>query len=107
MGDHLKVDLALIRATGAGLGRIRDALQHAEAASPGAGVLGVGGLAGAMDDFVDNWEIHRRKLVSSVEAHQKMATDSAEAYESTDEQLAGELTKPSSPGATPPAQAAP
>ena len=106
MGDHLKIDLALIRATGAGLGRIRDALQHADATKPGAGVLGLGGLAGAMDDFVDNWEIHRKKLVSSVEAHEKMATDSAEAYENTDEGLAKELTKPRAAGDAPPARVA-
>lgn len=102
MGDHLKIDLGLIRATGAGLGAIKDALQHAEAAQPGAGVLGSGELAGAMDEFVDNWKIHRDKLISSVDAHQKMATDSAEAYENTDEGLAKELTKHGSAGEAPP-----
>ncbi len=106
MGDHLKIDLALIRATGTGLGRIKDALQHAEATKPGGEVLGSGELAEAMDEFVDNWEIHRKKLVSSVEAHEKMATDSAEAYESTDEGLAKELTKPRPTGDAPPARVA-
>jgi hypothetical protein len=79
VGDHLRIDLGLIRATGAELGQIRDALQHAEAANPGAGVLGVGGLA--------------------------------EAYESTDTELAKELTRQSSPEhgsptAAPPVRAA-
>ena len=106
MGDHLKVDLALIRATGTGLGRIKDALHHAEATKPGGGVLGSGELTGAMDDFVDNWEIHRKKLVASVEAHEKMATDSAEAYENTDEGLAKELTKPRPASDAPPARVA-
>jgi hypothetical protein len=55
-----------------------------------------------MDDFVDNWKIHRDKLVASVEAHQKMTTDSAEAYESTDTGLAKELTKQNSAGGAPP-----
>ena len=59
-----------------------------------------------MDDFVDNWRIHRNKLVSSVEAHERMATDSAEAYENTDEELAKELTKHSSPSAAPPTRVA-
>jgi len=59
-------------------------------------------LAGAVDDFVDNWKIHRDKLVASVEAHQKMTTDSAEAYESTDTGLAKELTKQSPAGGAPP-----
>ena len=102
MGDHLKVDLGLIRATGAGLVRIIDALQRAEATQPGVGVLGSGELAGAVEEFVDNWKIHRNKLVASVEAHQKMALDSAEAYENTDEGLARELTAPRSSGAASP-----
>jgi len=102
LGDHLTIDLALIRSTGVGLGRIRDALQHAEATQSGVGVLGSGELAGAVDDFVDNWKIHRDKLVASVEAHQKMTTDSAEAYENTDEGLAKELTKPRSSGGVSP-----
>ncbi len=83
MGDHLTIDLGLIRSTGVGM-------------------LGSGELVGAMDDFVDNWKIHRDKLVASVEAHQKMTTDSAEAYESTDTGLAKELTKQSSAGGAPP-----
>ncbi len=87
LGDHLAIDLGLIRSTGVGM-------------------LGSGELAGAMDDFVDNWKIHRDKLVASVEAHPKMATDSAEAYESTDEELAKELTKHGSPSAAPPARVA-
>ena len=106
MGDHLKVDLALIRATGAGLGRIKDALHQAEATQPGVEVLGSGELAGAVDEFVDNWKIHRKKLVVSVEAHQKMALDSAEAYENTDEGLAKELTKPRPSGDGSPARVA-
>ena len=97
MGDHLKVDLALIRATGDGLGRIKDALQRAEASKPGADVLGSGGLAEAMNEFVDNWKIHRGKLVSALEAHQKMAIESANAYEHTDNELKKELTKPPQP----------
>lgn len=57
------------------------------------------------------WETISGSLVSSVEAHEKMATDSAEAYESTDTELAKELTQQSSPAhgsptAAPPMRAA-
>ncbi len=98
MGGHLKVDLALLRSTGEGLGQIKDVLRRAEASKPGVGVLGHPGLSQAMDDFVDNWTIHRGKLVSAVEAHQKMAIESADAYQRTDTDLANELTKHPSPG---------
>lgn len=100
MGDHLKVDVALIRATGEGLGRIKDALQHADASKPGHEVLGSGTLSDAIGEFVDNWKIHRRKLVEAVEAHQQMALASADAYEHTDTELAKELTEHSSPDRT-------
>ncbi|MGH3871890.1 MAG: hypothetical protein ACRDSR_10325 [Pseudonocardiaceae bacterium] len=98
MGDHLKVDVTLIRTTGRGLGQIKEALQHADAGKPGRGVLGCGKLADAMDEFVDNWKIHRRKLVEAVQAHEQMALASADAYEQTDTGLAKELTKHSAPG---------
>ena len=97
MGDHLKVDVALIRATAEGLGQIKNALEHADGRKPGREVLGSGELSQAMDEFVDNWKIHRGKLVSAVEAHQKMATESADAYEHTDTELAKELTEHSPP----------
>lgn len=97
LSDHLKVDVALIRATGEGLGRIKDVLQQADASKPGADVLGTGGVSEAMDEFVDNWKIHRGKLVSAVETHQKMAVESADAYEQTDNELARELRESSSP----------
>jgi hypothetical protein len=99
VGDHLTVDVALIRATAGGLGLIKDALQrHADASKLGAEVLGSNELSQAMDDFVNNWKIHRDKLVSAVESHQKMATASADAYEHTGAELAKELTQHSSPG---------
>ncbi len=89
-------------AISARLGRIKDVLQRADATKPGSDVLGVGGISEAMDEFVDNWKIHRGKLVCAVEAHQQMATKSANAYENTDTELAKELTKEltqqSSPG---------
>ncbi len=98
LGDHLKVDVALIRATGEGLGRIKDVLHHADASKLDVEVLGSDELSQAMDDFMNNWKIHRDKLVSAVESHQKMATASADAYEHTDAELAKELTQHSSPG---------
>lgn len=99
LSDHLKVDVALIRATSSGLGLIKDALQqHADASKLSAEVLGSDELSQVMDEFVDNWAIHRDKLVSAVDAQQKMAATSADTYEHTDAELAKELTKPSSPG---------
>lgn len=88
----------MIRATADGLGQIKQALQDAHASNPGEEVLGHGGLAHAMHNFVNNWKIHRGKLSSAVEAHQQMASQSADAYEQTDNELAKDLTKHSSSG---------
>jgi hypothetical protein len=97
LGDHLKVDVALIRTTAQRLGAIKDALQHPDASKPGREVLGSDDLSRAMDEFVGNWEVHRDKLVSALEAHQQMAAASADAYEHTDSELATALTQHSSP----------
>jgi len=92
MGDHLKIDLDMLRDTARSLGMIEEVLRRAEAdARNERGVLGSGELADAMDDFVSNWKIHRKRLIESIDKHQQAAHDSADAYEDTDRELAKAL----------------
>lgn len=44
-----------------------------------------------MDHFVDNWRLHRERLVSAVQAHATMVNQSVEAYQKTDHNLADAL----------------
>ncbi|MCF2435137.1 hypothetical protein LV779_13060 [Streptomyces thinghirensis] len=49
---------------------------------------GSGAVAGAMEDFVDNWDDYRTKLVESLESVGKLVAGSKKAFEDLDEQLA-------------------
>lgn len=95
MGDHLRVDLALLEDTADALGELRaefaDASQIAEAHR---GVLGSGEIADAVDSFADNWRRHREKLIKSIESLQSMAADSAQTYREVDGELARSLQSP-------------
>jgi N-acetylglucosamine-6-phosphate deacetylase len=98
VATHVKVDPDLLDQVAGQLGEIASALRSADArAREDRGVLGHGGLASAMAEFVGNWRVHRERLLSSVEAHQKMASHSADAYRRLDDQL-GSLLDPG-PGA--------
>ncbi|MEU1145706.1 WXG100 family type VII secretion target [Streptomyces sp. NPDC005863] len=49
---------------------------------------GSGSVAGAMEDFVNNWDDYRTKLVESIESVGKLVTGSKKAFEDLDEKLA-------------------
>lgn len=49
---------------------------------------GSGAVAGAMEDFVDNWDDYRTKLVEPIESVGKLVAGSKKAFEDLDEQLA-------------------
>ncbi|MER6165678.1 WXG100 family type VII secretion target [Streptomyces violaceorubidus] len=49
---------------------------------------GSGAVAGAMEDFVDNWDDYRTKLVESIGSVGKLVAGSKKAFEDLDEQLA-------------------
>ncbi|MEU1875107.1 uncharacterized protein YukE [Streptomyces ambofaciens] len=49
---------------------------------------GSGAVAGAMEDFVDNWDDYRTRLVESIESVGGLVAGSKKAFEDLDEQLA-------------------
>ncbi len=49
---------------------------------------GSGAVAGAMGDFVDNWDDYRTRLVESIESVSKLVTGSKKAFEDLDDKLA-------------------
>jgi Holliday junction resolvase len=50
-------------------------------------------LVSALEDFANDWSVHRQDLLSSMEAVYKMATESHKAYIATDDKLAQDLRK--------------
>ncbi|MFT4233341.1 MAG: type VII secretion target [Leucobacter sp.] len=55
--------------------------------------VGDDGIAGALGDFEDHWERGRRKIREKSEAIGSMLVDSADAYEQTDSETAGGLSR--------------
>ncbi|WP_411092910.1 hypothetical protein [Streptomyces sp. 049-1] len=49
---------------------------------------GAGAIAGAMEDFVDNWDDYRTRLVESIESVGKLVAGSKKSFEGLDKQLA-------------------
>ncbi|MFG2540891.1 hypothetical protein ACGFOM_00550 [Streptomyces sp. NPDC048594] len=49
---------------------------------------GAGAIASAMEDFVDNWDDYRTRLVESIESVGKLVAGSKKAFEDLDKQLA-------------------
>ena len=89
----LKVDYATLDDSERSLQRIR---QEFESATNRRDVLrgswGSGPIADAMDDFVDNWDRHRNKLVESLKSVGEMCASIKGTFQDVDRQLADELT---------------
>ncbi|MEU6449055.1 hypothetical protein [Streptomyces sp. NPDC046979] len=49
---------------------------------------GAGAIAAAMEDFVDNWDDYRTRLVESIESVGKLVAGSKKSFEDLDKQLA-------------------
>lgn len=94
MGDRLVVDLDALDARASDLrGLAREFRGSARQGAAARAAVGHERVAGALEEFTDNWRRHRDALVSSLDAVAQMARDSHDAYVETDEQLAAELTK--------------
>ncbi|MFI9153653.1 hypothetical protein [Streptomyces sp. NPDC053367] len=54
---------------------------------------GSGKIADVMDDFVDNWEKYREKMIEGVENVGKLVTSTVDGFTGLDAELAKELRK--------------
>lgn len=51
------------------------------------GVLGSGDIAHGMDDFANNWDYHRHKLLDKVKAMQEMTEQTLQEFQKVDTKL--------------------
>ncbi|MGB8942277.1 MAG: hypothetical protein WCD21_18845 [Streptomyces sp.] len=49
---------------------------------------GAGNIAGAMGDFVDNWDDYRTRLVEGLESTGKLVAETKKSFEALDDELA-------------------
>ncbi len=92
MPGDLKVNYAALDNSEQALQRIAAELENAEAnRDADAGIWGSSDVAGAMGEFVDNWDRHRGKLVESLKSVGQMCAGSRRAFSGTDRQLGDKM----------------
>ena len=76
----------------AGLGRLKSDYENAsQVREASAGVFGYSGLAGAVEDFVDNWKHHREQQLETLTGTHESLRDITENYVEQDQSAADEL----------------
>jgi len=91
-GGDLRIDLEDMRALARRIGTLTGDLSGSERfAQQAAGDAGDGRLAGALNDFGGNWDIHRDDLVERMEFLAASATSIADTLEDLDADLAAQI----------------
>lgn len=90
----LVVNLSLLERTAGALSMLIEEFSNASKIVSGSrGQVAEPALVSALDDFANDWSVHRQDLLSSMQSVFKMATESHKAYLATDDKLARELRK--------------
>jgi len=88
----LVVDLGLLEQTAGSLSMLIEEFSNAsKIVSSAQGSVAEPVLVTALDDFANDWSVHRQDLLSSMQTVYKMATESRRAYIATDDRLAQDL----------------
>jgi hypothetical protein len=89
----LVVDLRLLEQTAGSLSTLIEEFSNASKIVSSAQGSSVAEpiLVTALEDFANDWSVHRQDLLSSMETVYKMATESRKAYIATDDMLAQDL----------------
>ena len=88
----LVVDLGLLEQTAGSLSMLIEEFSNAsKIVSSAQGSVAEPVLVTALDDFANDWSVHRQDLLSSMQTVYKMATESRKAYIATDDKLAQDL----------------
>jgi hypothetical protein len=88
----LVVDLGLLEQTAGSLSMLIEEFSNAsKIVSSAQGSVAEPILVTALEDFANDWSVHRQDLLSSMQTVYKMATESRKAYIATDDRLARDL----------------
>lgn len=86
----LVVNLSLLESTAGALSMLIEEFNNASQIVSSS-QIGEPTLVSALDDFANDWSVHRQNLLSSMESVYKLATKSHKAYIATDDKLARDL----------------
>jgi hypothetical protein len=93
VGDHLRVDLALLQETASALDQLKSEFERSgDIADDQGASVGADDLRDALHDFATNWKAHRAGIVGGIEAVAKMAQAGHDGYIEVDAKLAKSLT---------------
>jgi hypothetical protein len=89
LADHVAIDLSFLRETSRRLGRAAETLGAARGtAHEDAQSVRQRDLGEAMQEFADNWRVHRERLIDMASGGHKFVTGAADAYDRLDHDLA-------------------
>jgi hypothetical protein len=89
----LKIDYQLLEQANSSLSSLVGEFDNIQAVQDGYdGALGSGDIAGAINGFAGNWDYHRKQLVGSMQALQKMVQETRQQFRKTDNDLKQGLT---------------
>lgn len=93
MADHLKVDSSALRGLSAQLSTIATDIDGTQNAFVAATFdLGSLNIEGQLETFERTWDVGRTRIHDDINALGSMLSDSADAYDKTDAQIATSLT---------------
>ncbi|UCM89495.1 DUF6317 family protein [Streptomyces marincola] len=88
MGYDLEITVDEVRELGEKLRLVATEFENAEdVASEYADEVGHDGLAGELEEFAENWRIHRNKLMESLESFAEKAREAADGYDGVENDL--------------------
>jgi hypothetical protein len=94
MADQLKVDSGALRELSGQLSKIATDIDGTQDAFSGAYLdIGSDPVVNALEDFERTWDVGRKRIHDDIDALGSMLSDSADTYDSTDQQIAKALTK--------------
>ncbi|MGW7241684.1 WXG100 family type VII secretion target [Streptomyces sp. NPDC054813] len=94
MADHVKVSTSELREISRSVAKLKSNFEHAKDLVDSYGSeIGSGDVAGALDDFADDWKKKRKQLCDGLEFLGKTAGEAAKAYDGVDQHLADALLK--------------
>lgn len=94
MADHVAVSTTELREISRALAKLKSHLEHAkDLVDSYDAEIGSGDVAGALDEFADDWKKKRGQLCDGLEFLGKTAGTAAKAYDGVDQHLAQALLK--------------
>jgi hypothetical protein len=93
MADHIAINTAELENVASTLTHLISEFQDSgKTVDHYSGSLGSGRMADTLHEFASNWDVHKKKLLSQLEALQSAADKGAKAWNGLDADLAKALT---------------